>query len=133
MAVRQETFFIAYCDICGADCDQAGDVWLWDTTRALAVQQAADTPGWKQVEGGLVCPVADAAHDKARGGDSPLLPGSSRDAMTVTFEADGVPDQHPTDEEMRRFLADRNARRLGWGLFQKSTLHTALRMLRDTG
>jgi hypothetical protein len=91
MAVRQETFFIACCNICGADCDQARDVWLWETTRQLAVQQAADTPGWTEVEGGLVCPVSDAKHNEARDADSPLLPGSSRNAMTVTFEADGQP------------------------------------------
>lgn len=89
MAVRQETFFIACCDICGADCDQAADVWLWDTTRVLAIEQAAGTPGWTEVEGGIICPVSDAKHDKARE-DSPL-PLESRDAMTVTFEADGQP------------------------------------------
>lgn len=71
MAIEQQVFYIAKCDICGAHCDEAGDVWLWDTTRQLAVQQAADTPGWTEVEGDIVCPVSDAKHDEAREGDSP--------------------------------------------------------------
>lgn len=39
----------------------------------------------------------------------------------------------PTDDQLRRFLADCNARRLGWALFQKNTRRTALRMLREAG
>lgn len=43
----------------------------------------------------------------------------------------GMPDK-PTDEEMRRFLADSNARRLAWHIFQKHTHRSALRMIRHT-
>lgn len=91
MAVREETLYIACCDICRADCDQAGDVWLWDVTREAALIQAADTDGWTEVEGGIVCPVSDTAHDKARGADSPLALEPTRDAMAVAFEADAEP------------------------------------------
>ncbi|MEU9323267.1 hypothetical protein AB0D91_05545 [Streptomyces canus] len=85
MAVREQVFYIAVCVVCGADCDETADVWLWDTTRAAAIQQAAEAPGWTEVEGGLVCGTSDPKHNAARGGDSPLLqPG--RDAMTVTFQ-----------------------------------------------
>jgi hypothetical protein len=39
--------------------------------------------------------------------------------------------EKPTDDEMRRFLAGCNARRLGWQLFQKGTRRSAQRMLRE--
>jgi hypothetical protein len=84
--IEQQVFYIAKCNICGAHCDEAGDVWLWDITRALAAEQAADTPGWTPVEGGIVCPVADAKHDEARGAESPLLTAPTKDAVTVSFE-----------------------------------------------
>jgi len=84
MAVREQLFHIAVCDICGVDCDEAGDLALWDTTRKAAIEQATEAPGWIEVEGGLVCGVSDRAHDQVRGGDSPLVrPG--RDAMAVAF------------------------------------------------
>lgn len=45
-----------------------------------------------------------------------------------------VPDVRsgePSDAEMRRFLADCDARRLGWALFQKYTRRSALSALRN--
>ncbi|MGW7726293.1 hypothetical protein ACWGJ6_23525 [Streptomyces canus] len=86
MAIEQQVFFIAKCDICGAYCDEAGDVWLWDITRQLAAEQAADTPGWTEVKGGIVCPISDRKHDEARGAESPLLAAESKDAVRVSFE-----------------------------------------------
>jgi hypothetical protein len=38
----------------------------------------------------------------------------------------------PTDDQLRRFIDDCNARRLGRDLFQKSTRRSAQRMLRGT-
>ncbi|MET8081845.1 hypothetical protein [Streptomyces sp. NPDC005303] len=84
MAVREQLFHIAVCDICGAECDEAGGIWLWETTRAAAIEQATEAPGWTAIEGGLVCGVSDRGHDEARGGDSPLLQ-PTRDAMAVEF------------------------------------------------
>jgi hypothetical protein len=37
----------------------------------------------------------------------------------------------PTPEELRRFIADCNTRRMAWSLFQKAARRSALRMLRD--
>lgn len=85
MAIEQRVFYIAACDICGAQCDEAGDVWFWDVTRVLAIEQAAEAPGWTEVEDGLVCGVSDQAHDEARGGESPVVLRTTRDAMSVTF------------------------------------------------
>lgn len=85
MAVREQLFYIAVCDICGAECDEAGDIWLWDVTRVLAIEQAAEAPGWTEVEGGLICGISDRQHDEARGGDSPIALRPTRDAMTATF------------------------------------------------
>lgn len=86
MAIEQQVFYIAKCNICGAHCDEAGDVWLWDITPQLAAEQAADTAGWTEVEGGHVCPVSDAKHDEARGAESPLLMVPTKDAVTGSFE-----------------------------------------------
>lgn len=85
MAVKSQTFYIAVCDICGAELDEAGDIWLWDTTRRLALDQVADCPDWTEVEGGLVCPRSDQIHYEARGGESPVALRPTRDAMTVSF------------------------------------------------
>ena len=85
MAIEQQVFYIVACDICGAHCDEAGDVWLWDVTRKAAVEQAAEAQGWTEVEGGIVCGVSDHKHDEARGGDSPLTLRPTEDAVTVTF------------------------------------------------
>ena len=85
MAVEEQRFYIAKCDTCGIKCDEAGDVWLWDTTRVAAIEQAAEAPGWTEVEGGIVCGISDRRHDEARGGDSPLVQRPTRDAVTSTF------------------------------------------------
>lgn len=85
MAVREQLFYIAVCDICGAELDEAGGVWLWDTTRRLALDQVAEYPDWTEVEGGLVCPVSDQAHDEARGGESPVALRATSDAMSESF------------------------------------------------
>lgn len=85
MAVREQVFFIAKCDVCGAECDEAGDRWYWETSRIAALEQAAEVEGWTEVEGGIVCGISDQVHDQARGGDSPLVLQPSQDAMAVTF------------------------------------------------
>jgi len=86
MAVKQHVFHIVACDICGAELDEAGDTWAWDTSRTLALGHIADHPDWTEVEGGVVCPVSDQAHDKARDGGSPAVPQPGRDAMAVSFQ-----------------------------------------------
>ncbi|MCX4911873.1 hypothetical protein [Streptomyces sp. NBC_00878] len=37
----------------------------------------------------------------------------------------------PTDDQIRRFVADCNARRMGWASFQRSGRRAALRMIRN--
>jgi hypothetical protein len=87
MAVKQQVFHIAACDICGAELDEAGDTWAWDTSRVLALEHIADHPDWTEVEGGIVCPRSDQAHDEARGAGSPV-PQPGRDSMAVSFQTD---------------------------------------------
>lgn len=85
MAVREQLFYIAVCDICGTEFDEANGTWHWDRTRVLAIDQVAEDRDWTEVEGGIVCPVSDQAHDEARGGESPLALRPNRDAMSVSF------------------------------------------------
>jgi rubredoxin len=84
MAVKKQVSYIAACDVCGAEFDEANGFWHWDETRLLALDQLAEDPDWTEVEGGVVCPVSDQAHDDARGAESPVALRATRDAMTVT-------------------------------------------------
>lgn len=49
-------------------------------------QHLADHPDWTETEGGVICPVSDQAHDKARGEGSPAVLRPARDAMAVSFQ-----------------------------------------------
>jgi hypothetical protein len=90
MAIKTQTFHIAICDVtgCRAEFDETGDYRHWDTSPEAALDQIRYVEGdtdWRIVgEATVVCPASDTAHYLARGGESPTLLRTSRDAARYT-------------------------------------------------
>lgn len=91
MAVKTQTFHIAVCDVtaCGAEFDEAGDYRYWDDTPEAALDQVICDPdlNWTlTADKRVICPRSDQAHDAERGGESPALLKTTRDATAVRFD-----------------------------------------------
>ena len=91
MATERLVSYITVCDVCGLKFDEPNEIWLWDDTPELALDQiecAMPDTDWRIVATDtVVCPNTDTAHYLARAGESPALLKPSRDAMAVRYTA----------------------------------------------
>lgn len=91
MATERLVSYIAVCDVCGLKFDEPNEIWLWDDTPELAIDQircAMPDTDWRIVgDDTVVCAASDTAHYLARGSESPALLKPGSDAMTVRYTA----------------------------------------------
>jgi hypothetical protein len=88
MAVKPAVHYIAACNICGAEYDD-GEVGGWSDTPADAIDWVNRDEEWTAYQDDwVICPIADPAHNHARGHEPDTSVHVGPDQMAIRFPAE---------------------------------------------